>query len=503
MDMYSLSLLESRVREQKLDLCVDSRKVTPGCVFIALPGIAASPATANTDAPLTRDGSAFIADAVAQGAGFVVCRPEEASACGQANVVDCASPRQALGLLASARYGTGDLPFPVVGVTGTNGKTTVKYLLDHLFASTGRKTGVLGTVSYRWPGHTQEAPLTTPDCLELHAMLEQMREAEVGIAFMEASSHALDQDRTAGIPFAGVVFTNLTQDHLDYHGDMESYFRAKSRLFLESDGTPFQDRVMAIGTDDVWGRRLLGQLAAAPKAIGFGLKPRPATMEAGRYLEGRVLSSTTAGLHLHLRFGDQEWELKSPLVGDFNAENLLAVQALALGFGLLPAAFRCFETFYGVPGRLERIQNPQQLDIFVDYAHTPDALEKALLALRGAGFTRILTVFGCGGNRDRTKRPLMGEAVARLSDVVLLTSDNPRHEDPEAIMADVLPGLTGAREVITEVDRRLAISKALAHTHKGDALLVAGKGHERTQQIGAVKHPFSDQQTIREMLGCA
>ena len=200
---------------------------------------------------------------------------------------------------------------------------------------------------------------------------------------------------------------------------------------------------------------------------------------------------------------DRTWELHSPLVGRFNAENLLAVQALALGFDLTPADFQCFETFNGVPGRLERIPNPANLDIFVDYAHTPDALVNVLTSLRGAGFQRIVTVFGCGGDRDRTKRPLMGEAVARFSDVAVLTSDNPRHEDPEAIMADVMPGLKGAGQVLREPDRGTAILKALDLLKPGDVLLVAGKGHERTQQIGDVKHPFSDQRIIREILGCA
>ena len=237
MGMYPLSLLESRVAAQGMELCIDSRKATPGCVFVALPGSSA-------------DGSQFIADAVARGAGYVVCRPESAGNCGEAEVVDCADPRQALGLLARARYGTASLPFPVVGVTGTNGKTTTTYLLDHLFASAGKKTGVLGTVSYRWPGHHEDAPMTTPDCLDVHTMLADMRAAGVDMAFMEVSSHALDQNRVAGVGFGGAVFSNLTQDHLDYHHDMETYFKAKAKLFLDGDGKPFADRVMAIGTDN-------------------------------------------------------------------------------------------------------------------------------------------------------------------------------------------------------------------------------------------------------------
>lgn len=485
MGMYPLSLLESRVAAQGIDVCIDSRKAAPGCVFVALPGGGA-------------DGGQFIGDAVARGAAYVVCRPEHAGACGGAEVVDCADPRRALGLLARARYGTASLDFPVVGVTGTNGKTTATYLLDHLFASAGRKTGVLGTVSYRWPGHCEDAPMTTPDCLDVHAMLAAMKEAGVDMAFMEVSSHALDQNRVAGIDFGGAVFSNLTQDHLDYHHDMESYFRAKAKLFLDEEGRPFRDRVMAVGTDNPWGARLAGLI---PEVIAFGLHGNCGSIR--RYVEGKVLSSTTAGLRLRVRFEGREWVLASPLVGNYNAENLLAVQAVALGFGLDPEAFRCFESFCGVPGRLERILNPQKLDVFVDYAHTPDALVNVLTALRGAGFKRIVTVFGCGGNRDRAKRPLMGEAVAKLSDVAILTSDNPRHEEPRAIMDDVMPGLAKAAEVFAEEDRRRAIEKGLSLVRPGDALLIAGKGHESTQQIGAVKHPFSDQQTVREILGCA
>ena len=483
--MYSLSLLEDKLRAGGLDLCMDSRKATPGCVFVALPGSKTA-------------GAVFIADAIARGAAYVVCTPEEAGLCNGAEVVDCADPRKALGFLAQARYGTGHLSFPVIGVTGTNGKTTTTYLLDHLFASAGRKTGVLGTVSYRWPGHEEDAPMTTPDCLDIHADFAAMQTAGVDMAFMEVSSHALDQRRVEGVDFQGAIFTNLTQDHLDYHGDMETYFRAKQRLFLDEDGNPYPNRALALCTDSEWGRRLAER---APEAICFGLAP--SFSPKARYMQARVLASTTSGLRLHVCFEGREWELSSPLVGNYNAENLLGVQAMAVALGLEPASFSCFETFCGVPGRLERIRNDQQLDIFVDYAHTPDALINVLQSLRGAGFTRIITVFGCGGNRDRAKRPLMGEAVAALSDVAVLTSDNPRHEDPLAIMADVHPGLAGATHVLEEPDRRQAIRKALEQMQPGDALLVAGKGHERTQQVGDIKYPFSDQQTIRELLGCA
>ena len=487
MNMYPLSLLEAKVASEKLVLCMDSRKAVPGCVFVALPGS-------------RTNGAKYIRDALSRGASWVVCTPESAAAVpvdNKAAMVDCADPRQALGLLARARYGTGRPVFPVVGVTGTNGKTTTTYLLEHIFASAGRRTGVLGTVSYRWPGHTEAAPMTTPDCLDLHASLAAMREAGVDIAFMEVSSHALDQNRVAGIDFAGAIFTNLTQDHLDYHGSMENYFLAKRRLFFDDSDRPYR-RSAAVCTDGEWGL-VLGR--SLPEAICFGLAERPAGV--GRYMRGQVVSSGTSGLHMRMSFEGREWDVTSPLVGNFNAENLLGVQAITLGMGLGPEAFACLGTFCGVSGRLERIANPQGLDIFVDYAHTPDALINVLKALRGVGFARIVTVFGCGGDRDRTKRPLMGEAVAEFSDVAVLTSDNPRHEDPEAIMADVMPGLAGAKNVIAEVDRREAIRRALGLLQPGDALLVAGKGHESTQQIGDVKHPFSDQKVLRELLGCA
>ena len=220
-------------------------------------------------------------------------------------------------------------------------------------------------------------------------------------------------------------------------------------------------------------------------------------------LSGRILSLTPSGMHLSMTCAGDTWELRSPMVGAFNASNLLGAQAMGLAMGLKPEAFAALEDFAGVPGRLERVPNPQGLHVFVDYAHTPDALTNVLTALRAAGFARIVTVFGCGGNRDRTKRPLMGRAVAALTDVAVLTSDNPRHEEPEAIIADVLPGLIDCRETVVEPDRRVALRKALAMMGPDDALLVAGKGHESYQQIGDVKIPFSDQAVIKELLQCA
>lgn len=459
----------------------DSRQVGPGDIFVAVPGA-------------SEDGTRFIPQAVAAGASAVVCRPEAAATAGEAcRFIAHHDPREALWRLAAARRHTESLPLRVIGVTGTNGKTTTAALLEHLFTAAGRRVGVLGTVTYRWPGHSEAAPLTTPDPLSLHAMLARMAEAGVELAVMEVSSHALAQQRVSGVPFAGAAFTNLTQDHLDFHQDMESYFKAKARLFLE---LPRPDKAMAVNADDPWGRRLL---ELCPGALSFGLgRGAPGR----RHLWGELRASGTGGTHLHMRLDGEEWELRSPLVGAFNAANLLTAQAIAVELGLRPSAMAALETFTGVCGRLERVANPRGLHVFVDYAHTPDALVNVLTALRGAGFGRIITVFGCGGDRDRTKRPLMGEAVARHADVAVLTSDNPRNEDPEAILADVLPGLASAREVVVEPDRRAATARALAMLGKEDALLIAGKGHEDYQIIQGVKHHYSDQEVVRELLRC-
>jgi len=477
--------LVEQCRQGGLEVRVDSRQVRSGDIFVAVSGV-------------KDDGARFIPAAVKSGASVVVCQPGDAH--GEAareagcRVVHHADTREALWRLAEARWHTSEMPIKVLGITGTNGKTTCSYLLERIFTASGYKVGVLGTVNYRWPGHCETAPLTTPDALRVHSMLASMSKAGVDIVVMEVSSHAIDQQRVYGVPFAGAIFTNLTQDHLDYHKTMESYFKVKARLFLE---LPRPDKVMVVNTDAPWGRRLM---ELCPKALSFGLQRSTLSK---RHLWGELLSAGSDGCHIKMHFDGNEWELRSPLVGAFNASNLLAAQSLGLEMGLEPAAFRTLESFTGVCGRLERIENEQGYNIFVDYAHTPDALENVLKALREAGFRRIITVFGCGGNRDRTKRPLMGAAVARWSDVAVLTSDNPRFEKPESIIEDVLPGLKEAKTIMVEVDRKKATIKALEMLNKDDALLIAGKGHEDYQIINDVKHHYSDQEIVREFLHCA
>ena len=305
--------LLDKVRREGGEIRSDSREVGKGDIFVAVPGVNA-------------DGARFIPPAVEAGASTIVCLPggaeAEAARAAGCTVVHHDDPREALWRLAEARWHTGSLPLRVLGVTGTNGKTTSAYLLEHLFTATGHKVGVLGTVSYRWPGHCEAAPLTTPDPLRVHAMLAAMAQAGVDIAVMEVSSHALEQQRVCGVPFAGASFSNLTQDHLDFHQDMESYFRAKSRLFLE---LPRADKVMAINGDDPWGRRLL---ELCPRALSFGLQK---ALPQQRHLWGELLSAGTDGCHLRMHLDGQQWELRSPLVGAFNASNLLSVTvALAL-----------------------------------------------------------------------------------------------------------------------------------------------------------------------------
>lgn len=463
----------------------DSRKVETGDIFVALPGSKA-------------DGAAFAAEAVKNGAAYIVCgmqaQASVAEAAQGAQIFPVADPRGALWQLARAFYHTDESSIKIIGITGTNGKTTCAWLLEHLLTSLGHVTGLLGTISHRWPGHDEPASLTTPDPLELHYLLAQMREAAVDTVIMEVSSHALAQQRVNGLNFSGAIFTNLTQDHLDFHRDMESYFRAKARLFLT---LPNAGKAMAINSDDRYGRRLI---ELAPEALPFGLQ---GIFASERQLRGEILSHGPQGMKLGMSLGKRRWELQTPLIGAFNASNLLAVQALALKMGVQADQLKALESFRGVPGRLERVENAKGLHVVVDYAHTPDALANALKALRGAGFKRIITVFGCGGNRDRDKRPLMGKAVADYSDVAILTSDNPRMEAPEAIMRDVKPGLAKSRHALFEVDRRQATARGLAMLNADDVLLIAGKGHENYQIIGEEKHHYSDQEVVREILGCA
>lgn len=453
-----------------------SGAVTPGDVFVALSG--------------TRvDGARFIDDAVARGARVVVhAAGVEAGDLEGVSCLAVQSPAQTLGVLARTAFGTQSRLPKIIGVTGTNGKTTTAHLIHFLLSHNGMTTGLIGTVQCSWPGAQVPATMTTPDCLSLHGIIGRMTRDGVENLVMEVSSHALDQERTAGLPMEVGVFTNLTQDHLDYHGDMQRYFEAKARLFLDG---PARCAKGLVNVDDEYGRRLK---ELRPDLLGFGLDSNDAELRCS------IVAAGPQGMTLGLSHDGDEWELRTGLVGRHNAYNLLSAVGAGLLLGLTPAQCDCLSKAPGAPGRLERVPNARDLNIFIDYAHTPDALEKVSLALKAMGFKRLITVFGCGGDRDAGKRPLMGEAVARHADVAVVTSDNPRTEDPDSIIDQILPGLAGARQVLREVDRRKAIALAVTGMQPGDALLIAGKGHEDYQIIGTEKRHFSDFEVVRECL---
>ena len=468
-------------------LAVDSRAVQAGSLFAALPGVKA-------------DGAAFAAGAVARGAAAVLAgRALEL----RAPVVVAADPRRAFSLAAANFHGRPSERLQLVGVTGTNGKTTTTYLVEQLAAARGLKAGLLGTVEVRWPGARVEATHTTPESHELQALLARMVDAGVELAAIEVSSHALEQQRAAGCRFAAAAFTNLTRDHLDYHGTMEAYFEAKARLFREllPDGAP-----AVLNLDDASCRALADELrrAGRVRVIGFSLS-------SSADLRGEGLQSGLDGISFELK----GLRVHSPLIGAHNAENLLTAIGLLHGLGApLDELVQAAAQAQGAPGRLERVPDPQGRHVFVDYAHTDDALARVLDALVAAsrdrrpakGEGRVLCVFGCGGDRDRGKRPLMGKAAGQRADLTVATSDNPRTEDPLAILADVEPGLVqsgrarldeggalrGEDGYVVVPDRRAAIALALRCARPGDAVLIAGKGHEPYQIIGTTRHAFDD-----------
>src|SRR5512133_2074915 len=397
----------------------DSRAVVPGSVFFALPGAA-------------HDGHDFAAEAARRGAVAVVA--ERAVACAPAALLLAPSSRRAMALAAANFHGRPADALLLAGVTGTNGKTTVAWLVEACARAAGLPVGLLGTVVHRWPGAEREASHTTPESTEVQALLAEVRAAGARAAVLEVSSHALAQERVAGVRFRVAGFTNLTRDHLDYHGDMERYFTAKRRLFTEHLAP---DGVAVVNVRDPAGARLADQLGPGRTVWRYGGR-------AGDELRADDVVSGLDGIAATLRTPVGDLSVRSPLVGGHNLENLLSATGLALGLGLPPDAIASgLSTCAGAPGRLERFA-ARGISVFVDYAHTDDALARALEALRALAPRRLGCVFGCGGDRDRGKRPLMGEAAGRGADAVVVTSDNPRTEDPDAIVAEILPGVERA-----------------------------------------------------------
>ncbi|HEX4384035.1 MAG TPA: UDP-N-acetylmuramoyl-L-alanyl-D-glutamate--2,6-diaminopimelate ligase [Myxococcales bacterium] len=475
-------------------LAVDSRRVMPGALFAALPGTAA-------------DGAEFAPAAVEKGAAAVLASRALPL---PVPVAISQNPRKTFSQASSRFYGEPSRSFQLFAITGTNGKTTTAYLVEQLSAARGMRTGLIGTVECRWPGGRSSATHTTPESHELQELLRRMKDAGAQVVSMEVSSHALSQERAAGCTFAGAAFTNLTRDHLDYHGTMDDYFAAKAKLFREL----LPARAPAVlNLDDVRVASLHEELR---HSIGFTVKGA-----AGAALSADEMRVDLNGLHFRLRTNAPlEEELvwvTSPLIGQHNAENLLAALGLLAGSGIpLRELVALVPECVGAPGRLERVPDAQGRVVLVDYAHTDDALARVLEAVRRAAGhkPRVVCVFGCGGDRDRGKRPLMGAAAGARANLIIATSDNPRTEDPLAILREIEPGLrksgksaldprharSGADGYCIIPDRREAIDLALRCAGLGDAVVIAGKGHEDYQIVGTEKRPFDDRAEARRVL---
>jgi UDP-N-acetylmuramoyl-L-alanyl-D-glutamate--2,6-diaminopimelate ligase len=453
--------------------------VVPGTLFFALPGLRA-------------DGASFVDEAMARGAVAVVTNRLPAMAPAKVTFIQVADPRATLARVAQRYYRFPDREMNVVGVTGTNGKTTVTHLIKH-FLGGDQRVGLIGTINYDLGARTVPSFRTTPEAIDIYGMMAQMRDAGCKHAVMEVSSHGIDQQRVRGMQFGAAVFTNLTRDHLDYHRTMEEYFGVKARLFDGGIGrTP---KVAVINLDDAHGARLAGIVPAGVKTVTFG--ENPAAMVRAEKVTLNFKNST-----FRLVWPQGEMTVDSPLIGRYNVSNLLAAIATAWSLGRDPQVFLArLRGFAGVPGRMERIEEGQAYNVLVDYAHTDDALRNALGMLRAITPGRLLVVFGCGGNRDRTKRPLMTQAVQEFADFAFATADNPRGEAPGRIFEDMQAGVTAPGRITWIEDRRRAISVALDACKPGDCLLIAGKGHESYQEFADTVIPFDDRQIVRELIG--
>ena len=476
----------------------DSRKVDTGWIFVAIPGEKS-------------DGHDFIGLAIEKGAAAIVAQKEPyenfpVDVIPWAQVPDA---RAILGELSSAVYGQPSSELALVGITGTNGKTTLTYLLESITKAAGRMPGVIGTISYRWADRKISASNTTPESSDLHAMLRDMRDSGVSDVFMEVSSHGLSLGRLNGCQFDVGVFTNLTQDHLDYHSDMEDYYQAKKLLFsrlLTASTKPV--RTAIINADDIYGARLLSEIDEIT-VFSFGSHDSTDFHPVDVEIRAEGISGTISTPYGKI-------EIASALTGSFNLSNIMAAVAVSTVLGFPEEAIKTgISNLKVAPGRLQRIESTKG-HIFVDYAHTPNALTNVLDALKKSCSGRIITLFGCGGDRDRVKRPLMGEQAALGSDFVVITSDNPRTEDPVEIIAQIEPGVKKAGLKLTTIngdsndpesgsyvvipDRRKAINWVVSSLKDNDTLLVAGKGHETYQEINGVRYPFDDAEELRKAL---
>jgi UDP-N-acetylmuramoyl-L-alanyl-D-glutamate--2,6-diaminopimelate ligase len=461
-------------------LSTNSWACQPGDLFLGMPG--------------TRvDGGSFWSSALEAGAvAALVSTQVERSASSEAPVIPMTDMSEACAAIATAFFDHPTRKLKLVGITGTNGKTTTSHLIEYLLAQTQRSTALLGTLYARWPGYEETAIHTTPFPVDLQQTLAKAVEAGCQYGVMEVSSHALDQKRVLGCEFDVAIFTNLTQDHLDYHKTLDSYFEAKALLFT----TTYLSGKAIINADDAYGLKLVAML---PRGQVWTYS----TQSDSADLRTSALQYGVSGVsgQIHTPAGSTSFQL--PLVGQFNVANFLAALGAGLALGLdLETIVQTLASFTGVPGRMQQIvvKSDQDISVVVDYAHTPDSLENMLKAARPFVKGKVICVFGCGGDRDRTKRPKMGAIAARLADLAVVTSDNPRTEDPQKILADVLEGIPASATPLVEADRRSAIYAAIAQAQPGDAVLIAGKGHEDYQILGTEKIHFDDREEAEAAL---
>ncbi len=462
-----------------------SARVRPGDLFVAVRGF-------------RTDGHLFLREAVERGACCLVVEEGEGGVdrfVGDVPVVRAENTRRALALLSDRFWDHPSGKLALVGVTGTNGKTTTTHLVEAAVSRAGLAAGLIGTVSYRIAGRELPVGRTTPESADLQRMLASMVEADCRVVSMEVSSHALALHRVEGCDFRVAVFTNLSQDHLDFHADMEEYYRAKERLFLPGERGGLGARAAAVNVDDPFGRRLAERVEG--RLLTFGTGP-------GAELRGRLLEAGLKSSRVRVKCGDWQEEGETRLTGAFNLYNILAALASCLLLDLDPSV--CLEGILshpGVPGRFQAVEEGQDFAVLVDYAHTPDSLRRVLEAAREICAGRLIAVFGCGGDRDRGKRPMMGEIAVRLADITVITSDNPRSEDPLAIIEDILEGARaagGPGKYRVQPDRRLAIREAVEEAGRGDVVVIAGKGHEKGQIFADRVVPFDDVEEAREAL---
>lgn len=453
-------------------LRADSLSIRPGEAFIALKGS-------------VTDGHEYINDAVDAGASVVICRQGGCILNSHATAVEVPDTKSALGKLLPLLYPEARR-LRLMGITGTNGKTTTTYLLESVLKAAGRDPGVIGTINMRYHDVVVASSVTTPGPLDLFEQLHAMAQDGADTCIMEVSSHSLDQDRVMGLMFDCGVFTNLSQDHLDYHKDMEAYFHAKRKLFDN-----YLKGTAVINADDPFGQRLISDF---PDCITYG-------RWCDALVRTRSVEHTSGGMRLELSSPVGVLRLNTRLVGDVNAYNIMACVGASLASGIdKRAVVAGIESLAGVPGRMEPVENRFGLTILVDFAHTPDALKNALASARSLAGGRLISIFGCGGNRDRAKRPVMGSIAEGTSDIVIVTSDNPRKEDPKAIIEDILDGIEDRSKVMVEPDRSRAIRLGITLMKPDDCLLIAGKGHETYQIIGAEKRPFDDRTCVTQCL---